>query len=138
MSMDTTILEIVDTRHRDEHGFVIPDSGDERECDACGHRHVIHCILSDGRIVGRTCAKRLGVTKFGCRYIVRHYESIIGLPKDRENHQNPDAGWVPSMLVWAARFPQGAIEVVDRVTGMYRVVVAGGQVNIDAPWQRRE
>lgn len=64
MESSITIMRIEDTRQRDDHGFVVSDSGDSRPCDICGRRHDVIVTLSDGRMVGSGCAKKkLGAAK---------------------------------------------------------------------------
>lgn len=138
MEKKLRVLAVIDTRQKDEHGFVIPNSGDDKPCDQCGRPHEVHWHLSDGRVVGQSCAKKLRVTDWGNRFVIRHMESLIGNASEREELQDINAGWQQSLVRWAERFPLGVIEVVDQVTGMFRVVVAAGKVNIFAPWQYRE
>jgi hypothetical protein len=52
------VVAIIDTRSRDEHGFIIPGSGDARPCDICSRCIYIHVNLRDGRIIGRECLKK--------------------------------------------------------------------------------
>ena len=56
------LVEAYDTRTRDEHGKIVPGSGDPRACDCCGKEHVVHYWIQAGYklvCVGRECAKRL-------------------------------------------------------------------------------
>ena len=134
-----TIVEIEDTRSRDDDGRIVPDSGDVRPCDHCGRPHAVHYVLSDGRRVGSTCAAKIGITSRSPRYILRHTPDLLSpAHTDRDEWRDIDAGWSRSLALWAALNPRGVVEVIDRVTGRYRAVVAGGQVDTAAPWQHRE
>lgn len=133
------VLDIEDTRHKDPEGRIIPDSGDPKPCDFCGRCHQVHHLLSDGRRVGATCAKKIGVLNRSPRYLILHRQHILGpIGSQRALTALPDAGWIRSFEAFAASNPFGIVSVADLFTKTTATYVGCGKVNMQPEWEYQE
>jgi len=73
------ILGIANTNKRDDHGYVIPGSGDCIPCDCCGRGITIHVSIANAdtkqtATIGKRCATTAGlkhlkyIAEYGDRY----------------------------------------------------------------------
>ncbi len=139
MTMKPAILAIEDTRQRDDDGKIIADSGSDHACDICGRAHYIHVILTDGRRIGQSCAKKARIIHWEPRYFVEHRTVVIdNASKSPPMFSDSLDGWARSLANWAEKYPIGTVEMFDRALSRFKTLASGGKVHDNPQWQWME
>lgn len=144
------LIAIEDTRTRDDHGRIVPDSGDKSPCGHCGRAHDVHYVLSDGRRVGNGCAcKILGADSLvpEPRYQVLAGTDLIGEPaKMVSRHatvEAVEAAWPVASrehrATWRRdRFPREYAVVCDTWHNLVAGLWSCGHAHQELTWKPNE